>query len=512
MDKTININLGGALFQIDEEAYRMLRDYLQTIDLKFRNVTGGNETIEDIESRIAEIFLSQRGNAGVITRENVEAMISIIGKPEDFGQAENEGPVYGYASTQRKKMFRNPDDAIIGGVCGGIGTYLDTDPVWFRILFVVFALMAGFGIFVYLALWIALPPAVSDSQKKEMYGTAYSNAISTGRYRQPYTTTSDVGKAFNEVFRAIGKVLYVFVRVLLILTGIALVLAGFLALLSFVMVFIFKYPGAFSTDVAGINISYLPEFLNYIVTPSLVPWIKTLIVIVIAIPLLVIIYLGVRMIFWFRAKDGAFLLSGFVVWVISAAALSILLFNEGISFAETAKSLSENYFETVPDTLYVMPGKKISDLPIDNEINIPDEEYDIYVSDTEKQVYIRTILNFSPSGNNSAWVSVRKRSAGRSRMDATEKAERLAYNYEISGDTLSLDEFFTFPNNTKWSFDGVGITVHVPEGTVIYMDNTTERQFRSYDGDDFVADPKNRFWLMTEDGLDYIEPRKRSER
>jgi len=450
MDKTININLGGALFQIDEEAYKMLRDYLQAIDLKFRNVPGGNETIEDIESRIAEIFLSQRGNAGVITRENVEAMISIIGKPEDFGQAENEEPAYGYTSTHSKKMFRNPDDSIIGGVCGGIGTY-----------------------------------------------------------RQPYTTTSEVGRAFNEIFRAVGRVLYIFLRVFLIITGIALVLAGFLALLSFVMVFIFKYPGAFSTDVVGTNICYLPEFLNYVVTPSLVPWIKTLILIVVTIPLLVIIYLGVRIIFWFRVKDGVFLLAGLVIWVISVAALSILLFNEGISFAETANSISKNYFKTVPDTVYVMSREKISELSIDNEIIIPDNEYEVFISDTVKQVYIRTSLDFSPSGNNSAWVSVSKSSAGRSRMDATGKAERLQYNYEISGDTLFLDEFFTFPNNTKWSFDGIGVIVHVPEGTVINMDKTTERQSHPYHDDDFVSDPGKRFWRMTEDGLESCDRAER---
>jgi len=158
----------------------------------------------------------------------------------------------------------------------------------------------------------------------------------------------------------------------------------------------------------------------------------------------------------------------------------------------------------VPDTLYILPGAKISDLPIDNEIIIPDEDYDIYISDTEKQVYIRTNIDFSPSQNNSAWISVNKRSAGRSKLDATQKADRLLYNYKISGDTLYLDEFFTFPNNTKWSFDVVDITVYAPEGTVIYMDKTTERQFHSYDDEDFVSASKNRFWLMTEDGLDYI--------
>ena len=75
MDKTININIAGTLFQIDDEAFRILRDYLQAINNRFRNVQGGHETVEDIESRIAEIFQSQKGLAGVITKENVEAMI-----------------------------------------------------------------------------------------------------------------------------------------------------------------------------------------------------------------------------------------------------------------------------------------------------------------------------------------------------------------------------------------------------------------------------------------------------
>ena len=503
MDKAININLGGTLFHIDEEAYRILREYLQAISLKFRNTPGGNETVDDIESRIAEIFLSQKSTAGVISRANVEDMIYIIGKPEDFSQPEDEkpGPVYG--STYGKKLYRNPDDRILGGICGGIGTYLNSDPVWFRLFFVLFALMFGIGIFVYLALWIALPSAETESLKKEMYGKSYVQAVSPGREGRTYTATTDVGNAVNEIFRAIGKILWIFARIILIITGIAIVVAGFLAIVSFIMVFIFKYPGAFSTDAAGMNISYLPDFLNYVLTPSLVPWIKVLISVTIVFPLLVIIYLGVRMIFWFRAKDGAFLLTGLVIWIVSIAALSILLFNEGISFTENAKSISKEYFKTVPDTLYIRSDKKISDLSVDNEIRIPDDEYTIFISEDDKKVYIRTYLEISASDENAASVSVKKRSAGRSKMDATEKADRLLYNYRISGDTLFLDDYFTYPENTKWSFDEVGVTVNIPEGTVVHMDKTVERLFHSYDDEDFVVDPRNRFWLMTEDGLEY---------
>jgi len=409
-------------------------------------------------------------------------------------------------------MFRVPEDHIIGGVCGGIGRYLNTDPVWFRLFFILFALMFGVGIFVYLALWIALPSSETGSPAKDMYGKSDFYRSPSVNADKAYSASSQVGNAFNEIFRAIGKVLWIIIRIFLILLGVSIVVAGFLAIISFIMIFIFKLPGAFSTDAAGMNISYLPDFLNYVVAPSLVPWIKALVTFTVILPLLVMIYLGVRMIFWFRAKDGVFLLAGLVIWVVSMAALSILLFNEGISFTENAKSISQEYFKAVPDTLYIRSDKKISDLSVDNEIRIPDDEYTIFISEDDKKVYIRTFLDISGTDENALSVTVRKRSAGRSKIDATEKADRLLYNYRISGDTLFLDEYFNYPENTKWSFDEVGVTVNIPEGTVVYMDKTVERLFHSYADEDFVTDSRNRFWLMTEDGLEYIGSGSRGNR
>ena len=103
-------------------------------------------------------------------------MISIIGKPEDFDHTEAVNQNLTVYTSQRKRMYRNPDDTIISGVCGGIGAYLNTDPVLFRILFVLFTVFFGVGFFVYIALWIALPSANTDSQKREMYGNAYHSA------------------------------------------------------------------------------------------------------------------------------------------------------------------------------------------------------------------------------------------------------------------------------------------------------------------------------------------------
>lgn len=520
MDKTININLGGTLFQIDEEAFRILRDYLQAINNRFANVQGGHETIEDIESRIAEIFQSQKGLTGVVTRENVEAMISILGKPEDFdyGESEPGPPVY---SSRKRRMYRNPDDFVISGVCGGLGAYLDTDPVLFRILFIISALF-GIGLFVYIILWIALPAARTDTQKREMYGNSFHAArakerqnidtqISGATLNYPqYNSSSSVGNAINEVFRAFGRVFFIILRVFLIMTGVVFVLTGFLFILSFVMVFLFKYPGAFSFDSAGVNLIYFPDFLNYIVNPATVPWIIILTSVAFILPMIAIIYWGVKMIFWFRARDGVVSLVALVIWVMSITALSIVLFTEGISFAETAKSSVETVMPHSPDTLYVKSDQKIADLKFEKEIALPHEEYSVYINDEKRELYIRPNLNVNRSDDKSTRVEIRRRSAGRTKMEAVKKAEGLLYNFSIKGDTLYLDEYFTSPAGRKWSADNIGINLYIPTGTILKFEKNPKLLLHSYfrnDSDEYREsrwESDNTLWVMTDDGLETL--------
>jgi phage shock protein PspC (stress-responsive transcriptional regulator) len=525
MDKTIKINLGGTLFQIDEEAYQILRRYLQDINNRLKDTPGGAETIEDIELRIAEIFQSQGAAAGVISRENVDAMISIIGKPEDFDTSgDAAGPrESAYHSPAGKKMYRNPDDMIISGVCGGIGSYLNIEGVWVRLMFILLTCFFFVGLFIYIALWIALPSAQSDSQKKEMYGrndylkarqnnkAGYSLASVNSGTTTAGPAGSGVGNAFNEVFRAIGKVLFIIVRIFLILVGISFVIGGFIALVSFVMVFFFQYPGYFSTHSFGVNIFYLPDFLNYVVNPAVAPWILILSFIVILMPLLALIYWGVKMIFWFRAKDGVFSIVGLIIWVICLAALSLLLFNEGISYTETGRSVTEEIIEKAPSDLYIMSGNRVADLHYDKEISFDEEDYTVFFVDDNKGLFISSGLNINTSDDNSVRVNVRKRAAGRSRSDATRKAEGLLYNCRIEGDTVYIDEYFTVPAGTKWSFDNVRVNLYIPEGTEVHFDRTTENMLRRHFSGDWFFDSDDKeyvrsgsrdyYWVMTEDGL-----------
>ena len=306
-------------------------------------------------------------------------------------------------TSQKKRMYRNPDDTIISGVCGGIGAYLNTDPVLFRILFVLFTVTFGVGFFIYLALWIALPPANTDSRKREMYGKSYQSVIShksnTGgssgsdapTYNRGYYNTSRIGNALNEIFRALGRVFYIAIRILLILFGVSFVLIGSLLSLSFVMLLVFKYPVSISNNSVDMNLIYLSDFLNYVVNPVLVPWVIGLTLAILIIPMMALIYWGVKMIFWFRAKDGVFSLVGLVLWVMLIAILAVILFNEGLSFAETARTSTQKILSHSPHTLYIKAGNRASDLNIEKELNFREEGYNIMINNDRKELYITAL-------------------------------------------------------------------------------------------------------------------------
>ena len=230
------------------------------------------------------------------------------------------------------------------------------------------------------------------------------------------------------------------------------------------------------------------------------------------------------MIFWFKSSDGIVSIVALIIWVVSVAALSILLFNEGISFSETAKSVSEVVLEKAPSDLYIITENKLADLHYDKEISFHEEDYNVYFIDDNKGLYIGSGLNINTSEDNMVKITVRKRSAGRSRIDATRKAEGLLYNYRISGDTIFLDEYFTVPEGTKWSFDDVRVTLDIPEGTKIHFDKTSETMFRRqhyyneewnwiWDGEDkemVRSESGDNQWIMTEEGIRRISDKAES--
>ncbi|MFA5831336.1 MAG: DUF2807 domain-containing protein [Candidatus Paceibacterota bacterium] len=177
MKKTISISLAGTPFIIEEDAYQTLESYLSGIRLHFANIPEHGEVVTDIEARIAEQFLES--GKPIISQTEVDAVIASVGNIRDFGgnekndaAAENlKANESGKKETQNKRLYRNPDDKVIAGVASGIAAYIGVDTVLVRLVFILLIFADGFGILLYLALWIAMPEAKSASQKLEMSGT-----------------------------------------------------------------------------------------------------------------------------------------------------------------------------------------------------------------------------------------------------------------------------------------------------------------------------------------------------
>ena len=153
MKRTITMNLSGIVFHIEEDAYEKLSNYLLTIKGYFKNTQGCDEIMGDIEARIAEM-LQSKVNAGkqAVIMADVDYVISVMGSPETFAQdatenkeSNNKKEDNAYSYTGRRRVFRDPDDKVIGGVCSGISNYFDLDPIWLRAAFAISFFVFGSG-------------------------------------------------------------------------------------------------------------------------------------------------------------------------------------------------------------------------------------------------------------------------------------------------------------------------------------------------------------------------------
>ena len=175
MNKVFTINLGGYPFTIDEDAFEHLDKYLKAIHKHFKHTEGYEEITEDIEARLAELFQASMGNRPIVSFKDVEQAIATMGRPEEFGDTplEAEAAAEGSEDSYKtgKRLFRNPDDEVVGGVCSGISAYFGIqDPVWIRILFVLITISGGIGIPMYIVLWAILPKAETAGDRLAMRG------------------------------------------------------------------------------------------------------------------------------------------------------------------------------------------------------------------------------------------------------------------------------------------------------------------------------------------------------
>ena len=184
MKQVININFHGQVVPIEVTAFELLKNYTESLSRYFANEEGKEEIINDIESRIGELFQERlKKGSTCITDDDVNAIIKSMGSPEELEAVDEIGFSNSSSGKQSKGpdqfqsgnsnyLFRNENDKIIGGVCGGLANYFNIDPILVRIIFIVLLVAGGAGLLAYLILWIALPSSASTeigSTRKKLF-------------------------------------------------------------------------------------------------------------------------------------------------------------------------------------------------------------------------------------------------------------------------------------------------------------------------------------------------------
>jgi phage shock protein PspC (stress-responsive transcriptional regulator) len=183
MNKIININLGGMPFVIDDDAYEYMSNYLSSIRNHFAFSSSKDEIMYDIEMRMAELFQEKLKSRQIITQTELDAVIRVLGKPEDFGGEPLDDTASDFRERRTsgssdyqyikpgKRLFRDKENKVVGGVCAGISAYLGIqDPIWVRIAFGLLLPVFGSGFMAYMFLMIAVPYAKTSSDKLAMTG------------------------------------------------------------------------------------------------------------------------------------------------------------------------------------------------------------------------------------------------------------------------------------------------------------------------------------------------------
>ena len=334
MKKTLTINLGGIVFNIDEDAYVLLSGYLENLARHFGKQEGAKDILNDIESRMAEILCDQQTETKqVITIEDVSSVIAIMGNPIEIDQETQTNFPEADDIKGPKRFFRNPDQKVIAGVCSGIASYFHLDPVWVRLIFFVFILAGGSGVLLYLLLWVVIPEAQTTSEKLEMHGKKINikNIEKSIRVEvselgarvgtiasESAATIRRAGSGSGTYFEMAGKiilsVLKVFFKGLVILSGVIMVITG-IGLLLALVAFTLGWTGSIYTDYAFTILSF-PRMAGMMAGCDIpVVYLQLIVLVVLGIPLFMVFYNGLRMVIRFE-RIRHFGLTMFNIWIV----------------------------------------------------------------------------------------------------------------------------------------------------------------------------------------------------
>ena len=519
MNKVQHINLGSVPFTIDEDAFEHLSLYLETIHRHFRDSEGYEEITADIEARMAELFQEGLGERTIVTVKDVKDAIVIMGTPEDFGaEPIEEGatpkaePASGYRPG--KRLFRNPEDEVIGGVCSGIAAYFGIqDPLWIRILFILITISGGFGIPAYIILWAIVPKAETASDRLAMRGEPI-NASNIGKIieeefehisskvqelgnelggkKKRFQGQHELGEALRKgvallgsTIRALIELIGKFWKPLLLVIGALFIFAFAAAWISIVGGAIFAWPFFEYFSPAGPSLSVLAAFN---------------ILIIIGMMLLSLVLFITRLLYGARlSTPWRAALTGF--WILNVVSLFAVGSILARQFTHKGESLQESTLSSLPsDTLHLEMVKGYSG---DSWMRIDDEL--ILLDDALLCRNVR--INLVKAEGNAFTLATHVSARGESIRDAEKLSSNINFQPVLSGATLAIPSEFSIPKGSKWRAQEVQLSIGVPVGKALFISGDVGDfvdEMDKADRSQYLWRNPDKLWVMTDEGLDCL--------
>jgi len=492
MNKTVSIHLAGTQFYIDETAYQKLSDYLDKVKRKFSDVQERQEIMADIEARIAELFLEKvKNERQAVQLEDVEEVIKIMGKPGDYVSDSEEEYTEreNYSSQIPKKLYRDPDHKVLGGVSGGLAHYFNIDVVWVRLIWVLLVLAGlGSGIIVYIVLWAILPEAKSTSEKLAMKGISANIENIERKVKKKFEEVSDkinqadfkkTGESVKEGVKSgiegLGDVIAGLVRFVVKAAGVLLMIIAMSVLVTMtVTFFVFLFVNAGNTPWGMII-----EQTGYSDIPA---WLIILAVfLVVCIPFFYIFQSGLSLLAGKSKSIGSVANIGLLsVWVLSIAALVAIGLREAQwtvfqeeSTSEISRTLSKS------DTLIVNLNQSSKNYNLRNRL------LGIFVKDKINYSYLNknVQLHLKSSVDSTAVIEITRTAQGPDEKTALRFAEHIDYPIEIIGDTLVLSDYFLSKLSAKGQNEKIRVILYLPENMVIKLNPDVKRIYNQHDSD-----------------------------
>ncbi|MDA3881970.1 MAG: PspC domain-containing protein [Bacteroidales bacterium] len=468
MKKTVTINLNSLMFHIDEDAYETLQTYLTTLGTHFKKEDNSAEIIHDIEARISELFQIKKTHENqVITIEDVQEVISIMGKPEDFDIASES------TQQQQKRLFRDTDNRVLGGVCSGISHYFNIDVVIVRILFLCTIFFAG--PLIYILAWILIPKAQTTTEKAEMLWDNYDIENIKRKVKQEIDEIRshyseyehEIKNKFSHKKKRVKKHNHTLLSPFF--SGLRYMLrAVFYVLIASGIIVLFLYLTNISIDFREAHsfeqfVSSLNSFSDYLFTSdSYKRYSFTALVLLSIIPgFLIIMGIGLLIGAIQSIKFTEHLL--FLIWLV-AIILGIIGFSHLVSNFSEKETIETNYtYEADSSKSYTI--SVITDLQKQNKpkIHLPHNSIIQASPHNTWKIYQKVDYKIEYTEEKNIGIEIQTTSHGETEKIAKELAFNLASKVQITKDSITFPEYIELSKPKKWRNQHIHISISIPK-------------------------------------------------